>query len=148
MSTDDVERPPQGTERRFPFVFDPPNLAPGLPWGITPWTTGLTVTSRDLIIRYGPWTLRTPLTNVAATEDSGPYAFVKIAGPPRLSLRDRGISFATRRSEGLCIRFRRPVPAILPWYSPLLTHPGVTVTVEGAGELKRLLAPYTDAVKA
>jgi hypothetical protein len=148
MDTDDAERLPAGTERRFPFVFDPPNLALGLPWGITPWTTGLTVTSRELVIRYGPWTLRTPLTNVAATEDSGPYALVKIAGPPRLSFRDGGISFATRCSSGLCIRFRRPVPAILPSQLPLLTHPGATVTVEGAGELKRLLAPYIEEAGA
>ena len=104
-------------------MFDPPNLALGLP-GITPWTTGLTVTSRELVIRYGPWTLRTPLTNVAATEDSGPYALVKIAARRACRSATAASSFATRCSSGLCIRFRRPVPAILPWQLPLLTHLG------------------------
>jgi hypothetical protein len=138
------ERLPHGTERHFPFVFDRPNLALGLPWGITPWTTGLTVTSSELVIRYGPWSLRTPLANIAATEASGPYRLARIAGPPRISLTDRGVSFATRCYGGTCILFRHPVPAILPWHLRLVTHPGATVTVDGAGDLERLLAPYTD----
>ena len=49
------------------------------------------------------------------------------AGPPHLSLADRGITFATNRQRGLCIRLHRPHPAIDPL--GLIRHPGVTVTV-------------------
>ncbi|HZM32218.1 MAG TPA: hypothetical protein VFB77_17100 [Acidimicrobiales bacterium] len=135
----DPARLPPGTERRFAFVFDPVNLALGAPFGVTPWTSDVRVTSRDLIVRYGPWTLRTPVANVAGTEETGPYDLVKIAGPPRVSLADRGISFATRTVGGLCICFREPVPAVLPLHLGLVKHPAATVTVEGAGELARLL---------
>ena len=99
------------------------------------------MTSSELVIRYGPWSLRTELANVAGTAATGPYDLIKIAGPPHLSFADGGISFATRRSGGLCIRFHDPVPAILPLHLRLLTHPAATVTVEGAGELARLLGP-------
>jgi hypothetical protein len=132
-------RLPAGTERRFAFAFDPVNFALGAPFGVTPWTSEVRVTSADLIISYGPWTLRTPLANVAGTATTGPYDLVRIAGPPRVSLADRGISFATRASGGLCIRFREPVPAILPLHLGLVRHPAATVTVEADGELARLL---------
>ena len=56
-----------------------------------------------------------------------------------MSLADRGISFATRTVGGLCICFREPVPAVLPLHLGLVKHPAATVTVEGAGELARLL---------
>jgi hypothetical protein len=131
--------PDGGTERRFAFVFDPVNLALGAPFGVTPWTTEVRVTSADLIVRYGPWTLRTPRANVAGTTPTGPYDLMKIAGPARVSLADRGISFATRTEGGLCIRFHEPVPAALPLHLGLVRHPAATVTVEAAGELARLL---------
>lgn len=130
-------RLPPGTERRFRFAFEPAQMLAGLPFGVTPLTTGVTVSSDTLHIRYGPWSLETPLSNVAGVERTGPYRLVKIAGPPRVSLVDRGISFATRRSEGLCIRFHEPVAAALPF--GLLRHPAATVTVEDGPELMRLL---------
>jgi hypothetical protein len=131
--------PDRGTERRFAFVFDPVNLALGAPFGVTPWTSEVRVTSTDLIVRYGPWTLRTPRANVAGTTTTGPFDLVRIAGPARVSLADRGISFATRREGGLCIRFHEPVPAVLPLHLGLIRHPAATVTVEAAGELAKLL---------
>jgi hypothetical protein len=134
----DLRRLPHGTERRFSFAFEPAFLAAGLPFGVTPLTTGVTVGSADLSVRFGPWSLTTPLANVAGTEESGPFAFLKVAGPAHLSFSDRGVAFCTRRSSGVCIRFHEPVPAIAPF--GLLRHPGATVTVADADGLRALLA--------
>jgi hypothetical protein len=85
------------------------------------------VSDDALVVRFGPWTMRTPLANVAEISESGPYAVWKVIGPPRLSFADRGITFATNRDRGVCIRFFEPVAGIEPTGSIL--HPGVTVTV-------------------
>ncbi|MFP3901438.1 MAG: hypothetical protein ACLFXM_11325 [Acidimicrobiia bacterium] len=139
QDTPALARLTHGAAEHFPFAFEPYQLLLGLPFGITPFTSGVTVDSTELQIRYGPWSLHTPLDNVAGAEMTGPYTLVKTAGPPHLSLVDRGISFVTRRSSGVCIRFREPVPCILPMHSELITHPGATVTVSWPHELMRLL---------
>lgn len=132
-------RLPPGSERTFAFAFDPVNLALSTPLGITPWTTRLTVTSSALVIRFGPWSLATPLDNVTDARKTGPYRLIKVAGGPHLSLADHGVTFATRLSEGVCITFRRAVPAILPFRLGLLKHPAATVTIAKADELIDLL---------
>jgi len=78
------------------------------------------------------------------------YWWVKVAGPPRLSLADRGITFATTTRAGACIRFREPVPAALP--TALLRHPAATVTVAEperfAAELRAAIAETAMAGRA
>src|SRR3954464_11902514 len=93
-----------------------------------PATTSVTVADGALSVRFGLWRLRTPLANIAGTEVSGPYSFVKTAGPAHLSFTDRGVTFATNGERGLCIRFHEPVRALDP--TGRLLHPGATVTVE------------------
>jgi hypothetical protein len=41
--------------------------------------------------------------------NTGPYAFLKTAGPALLAITDRGLTFATTDSRGVLIRFARPV---------------------------------------
>ena len=48
-----------------------------------------------LIARFGPWQVQTALDNIADVSITGPYTFVKTAGPAHLSLADRGLTFAT-----------------------------------------------------
>jgi hypothetical protein len=91
------------------------------------------------VVRFGPWHLRTPVTNIVGCERSGPYSVSKTAGPARLSLADRGLTCATNRDAGLCICFDEPVPAIDPFGKIL--HPGITVTVEQVDDLQRQLTP-------
>ena len=91
----------------------------------------MTIQGGQLSARFGPWRLSTPLENVAGTEVTGPYQLLKVIGPPHLSLRDRGLTFATNRQRGVCIRFRRPVG--------LLRHPSLTVTVADPDALARAL---------
>lgn len=111
----------------FPFRFAVPYRLPALVFGVTTTTAGVWVDEAVLRIRFGPWRLRTPVTNVVSTVHTGPYALIKTLGPAHLSFADRGLTCATNSERGLCIRFARPVRGIEPL--GLLRHPAVTVTV-------------------
>lgn len=112
---------------RHPFLFDLRFRVPAAAVGVLPATAYVEVDGHHLHIRFGPWSLDTPIDNVAAAETTGPYHLLKVIGPPHLSLRDRGVTFATNPRVGLCIRFHDPVPALAPfgWFP----HPAATVTV-------------------
>jgi len=122
----------------FSFRFDPAYRAAALPFGVMPATTSVTVADGALSVRFGLWRLRTPLANISGTEVTGPYSFVKTAGPAHLSFTDRGVTFATNGERGLCMRFREPVRALDP--SGRLLHPGATVTVDDVDGLAEALA--------
>jgi hypothetical protein len=122
----------------FPFRFTTPYRLAGLPFGITPSTTAVQVGDGDLAIRFGLWRVRTALTNVAATTVTGPFSFIKTAGPAHLSFADRGLTMATNGARGLCITFREPVRGIEP--TGALRHPAVTVTVADCQHLAAVLA--------
>ena len=127
-------RPPT---RRFDFDWETRYRRAGLLFGVRPARAWVEVTATDLHVRYGWWALRSSLTNVAGVEESGDYAFVKTAGPPHLSLADRGISFATNGRRGLCVSFHEPVPGIDP--TRRIQHPGATLTVADVDGLRSLL---------
>jgi len=117
----------EGLSVTHQFAFDPLMLPAAAAVGVIGRTTSVEVDAEELRIRFGPWSLRTPIDNIAQAETTGPYAFVRVVGPPHLGLRDRGVTFATNRKVGLCIRFHEPVAAIEPF--GLLRHPAATVTV-------------------
>ena len=79
---------------RFAFRFDPLFRVLSLPFGVMPGTSLVEVIDDHLVVRFGPWYLRTPVANVVGCERSGPYSVSKTAGPARLSLADRGVTFA------------------------------------------------------
>ena len=122
------------TEAAFDFEFENRMKPFSFAFGATPWTTGLDITDGQLSVRFGLWSLKTPLDNVAGAEVTGPYSFVKVAGPPHLSLADRGLTFATSTRRGVCIRFKQPVSVL-----PLMKHTALTVTVEEPDRLVELL---------
>jgi hypothetical protein len=113
------------TVRRFPFRFEGLMVPFALAFGVPPRATGVTVDDEDVSIAFGLWHMRFPLDEVVDVEETGDYWLPKVAGPPHVSLADRGITFATNRHAGLCIRLRTAQAG--PY--PLLRHPGVTVTV-------------------
>lgn len=115
------------TTQRFPFRFTQAYRLAALPFGVREGAAEVVVGGTELVARYGPWTVRTPLANVTSTERTGPYAFPKTAGPAHLSLADRGITFASNGEAGLCLAFREPVAGIEP--TGRLRHPNLTVTV-------------------
>ena len=114
------------TIRRFAFEFDASHRAASLPFGVTPATSFIRVTESDLWVRFGMWSVRTPVTNVIGYEYSGPYAFHRTAGPARLSLADKGLTFATNHRSGVCLKFAEPIRGIDPL--GLIKHPGLTLT--------------------
>ncbi|WP_205808708.1 hypothetical protein [Micromonospora sp. HNM0581] len=124
------------TVQRFEFRF-----ASRFRWllalvGVRPGTAWVRVDSDELLIRFGPWQLRTERENVADVQSGGPYRWWRVIGP-HLSGADAGVTFGTNTAAGLCVRFVRPVPALLPGGWP--RHPGVTVTVADPADLARVL---------
>lgn len=121
----------------FPFRFAAIYRLPALLFGVTSTTAGVWVDEAVLRIRFGPWRVQTPRSNVVATLHTGPYSLIKTIGPAHLSFADRGLTCATNSERGLCIRFARPVPGIEPL--GLLRHPAVTVTVADCDGLAEAL---------
>lgn len=99
------------------------------------------VGGEHLEVKFGPWRVRTPLTNVVGTETTGPYQWFKVIGPAHLSFADRGLTFATNGERGVCICFAEPVRGMDPMGA--LRHPGLTVTVADVEGLVRLLGRVT-----
>jgi hypothetical protein len=111
----------------FRFRFAPAYRAAGLAFGITPANCSAVIDLGELSVRFGPWRLRTALDNVVDVAVTGPYAFLKTAGPARLAVTDRGLTFATNGDRGVLLTFGRPVRGIEP--TGLLRHPELTMTL-------------------
>jgi hypothetical protein len=111
----------------FGFAFTVAYRAAGLPFGVTPHTAEAVIQGSHLRVRFGPWRLDTNLENVADIAVTGPYWFLKTAGPARLAVTDRGLTFATNSRRGVRLRFHHTVRGIEP--SGLLRHPELTLTV-------------------
>lgn len=136
-------------DAQFEFVFDPRVRRWNRLFGVRPRSTGISIADGDITAQFGPWKLRTDCDNVTAVTTTGPYKTWRVAGPARLSLADRGITFASNTDVGLCIQFRTAVPALDPFH--ILRHPTLTVTVADPGALARALGfdeppPHVDLV--
>ena len=121
MSTETVP-----VKRRFAFAIDPTMEPISRLFGVTRDSAWVDVSEDEVVAKFGPWVLRTPRSNVTSARVTGPYAWAKVVGGPRLSLADRGITFATTTRGGVCLEFEQPVGGVLP--VPFLRHPGLTVT--------------------
>ena len=129
----------QTESTHFEFEFEPMFEKVGWALGITPSTTGVDVTrDGELFFRFGPWRVETHLDNVRSATLTGPYAIPKTIGPAHLSLRDRGLTFATNHRLGVCIEFEDAVGGIEPF--GIIRHPGLTVTVKDAPEFAALMS--------
>lgn len=123
---------------RFSFRFDPTYRRLARPFGVTPERAWVELGEGELEARYGPWRVRTPISNVAAAEVTGPYAVLKTAGPARLAITDRGLTFASNRDRGVRISFHSPVTGID--RAGRIRHPELTVTVRDVDGLIEALA--------
>lgn len=121
----------------FPFAFDEPFALPGRLFGVHPSSAAVELDDEVLVARFGRWHLATPRSNIRGAGITGPYAVHKTIGPAHLSLRDRGLTFATNARLGVCLTFDEPVRGIEP--VGLLRHPGLTVTVADPEALVREL---------
>lgn len=114
------------SEQHFPFEFAPLFRLSEWPFGITAHTSVIVVTDTELRVRFGPWRVRTPLDNISLLRLTGPYRYLKTAGPARLGLTDRGLTFATNSRRGVCMNFHQPIIGMEP--TGLLRHPNLTLT--------------------
>jgi len=121
----------------FGFAFAPAYRVLARAFGITPESAWVDVGSGALEARFGPWRVSTPLTNIADVAVTGPYAIWKTAGPARLAITDRGLTFATNGDRGVLISFRTPVRGLDPF--GVIHHPELTVTVADTERLEKLL---------
>ncbi|GAA0933694.1 hypothetical protein [Nonomuraea longicatena] len=110
----------------FGFAFDALYRRPLWLLGITPESSGVVVVGGLVRVRFGPWKVETELSNIEKTAITGPYSAAKAIGV-RISAADRGLTFGTNVSEGLCLSFQRPVRGGEP--AGLIRHPALTVTV-------------------
>jgi hypothetical protein len=139
--------PPYGRQHRLPddvpseyrFSFCPGVRLPLALLGIRPATSRIVIDGETLDVRFGPWRVRTPLSNVVAVEQPGPLSPWRALGV-RLSLADRGLTFGSDPLGGVCIRFAEPVRGIDP--VGMVRHPGLTVTVEEPELLAARLHPF------
>ena len=125
-------------EREFRFRFDPRYAVAARLFGVTDRRSLVRVTEEEFSARFGPWSVQTPLLNVRSVSVTGPYRFLKTAGPAHLSLADRGLTFATNGDRGVCLEFVEPIAGIDPFGA--IHHPNLTVTVADAPGLADLLA--------
>jgi len=121
----------------FAFRFDPRYRGFLSALGVRPDRAIVRIEGGRLDARFGPWLCTTTTDNVAGTDVTGPYSAIRVIGP-RLSLKDRGLTFGTNTERGVCIRFREPVPGLEP--TGRLRHPGLTVTVDDIDALVHALA--------
>jgi hypothetical protein len=132
------------SRRRFEFAFAPTYRRFARAFGVGAATAWVEVADKTFEARFGPWAVRTPLTNITDVDVTGPYAFWKTAGPARLAITDRGLTFATNGDRGVLIQFETPVRGLDPL--GLIGHPEVTVTVADVDGLADLLrAPAVSA---
>ncbi len=121
----------------FDFSFDPSYRRAARIFGITPSTAWVEVSDERLDARFGPWRVSTARSNVVDAAITGPYAFWKTAGPARLAITDRGLTFATTGAQGVLITFATAVRGLDPL--GVLRHPELTVTVRETSRLAALL---------
>ena len=126
------------TPARFPFRFDPSYRRLARLFGIRPDNAWVLV-GDELEARFGPWRVRTPRDNVSGADVTGPYAFLKTAGPARLAVSDRGLTFASNGERGVRLSFHSPVAGIdrFGW----IRHPELTVTVADVDGLVKAVTP-------
>ncbi len=122
----DTERPSEDPVEQFEMAFDPRFRLPLAALGVTPSTAHVTIGPDRLLACFGPWVVRTTPSNVRAVDLTGPYRSYRAIGA-RLSVADRGLTFGSAVTRGVCMLFREPVHGLDPL--GLLRHPGLTVTV-------------------
>jgi hypothetical protein len=128
--------------QEFPFRFERAYRLAALPFGVTPHNAMITLSDSRLRVRFGPWHVSTRLENITKVSITGPYAVIKTAGPARLTLSDRGLTFATNRERGVFLEFAAPIPGIAP--TGRLRHPNLTVTAADCDALARALRQRGD----
>jgi hypothetical protein len=107
---------------RYPLRFTPNSRALLAPLGVVEPLAYAKLGEDELSVRFGAYTFKTPLSNIVAIEQSGPYKWWRALGV-RMSLKDRGLTLGSATDRGVCLRFGEPAPGPLPG----IRHPGLTI---------------------
>lgn len=127
------KRSPEDETQRFPFAVPAGVSRVTRLVGVSPDRAAVEVGEGELRVRFGPWSVETPLENV----ESASEALVPLGWP----------SLVTSRQGAVRIRFREPVPGALPF--GLLPGRSMTVTVDDPdGLLETLSAASSERVPA
>lgn len=137
-----VSAPAEIVTTRFRFSYEPTYQRANRLFGIATENTWIDIDGRTIDAHFGRWRLHTTLANISAVEITGPYRFIKTAGPARLGITDLGITFATNRRRGVLLTFREKVAAIEPF--GVLRHPELTVTVAEVDAFVKLIRERAD----
>ncbi len=129
------------TSHRFAFDFDPRFRRLLAMIGVRPDTAWVTIDDAELTARFGRFGVRTPVSNLADVIITRDYRWYTAIGP-RGSFADRGATFGTTTSAGVCVCFHEPVTALA---GRLVRHPGLTVTVEDPEALAAAIRRRIDA---
>ena len=121
----------------FDFLFAPAYERPARLFGIRPETAWVEVGEEQFEASFGPWRVRTPLSNIVDAAITGPYAFWKTAGPARLGDHRPRPDLRDDRQAGVLITFATAVSGIDSL--GIIRHPELTVTVREAERLAALL---------
>jgi hypothetical protein len=111
----------------FPFGFDALHRRVSRLFGVFESTARVQLTDDGLEASFGPWQVSTPYANIRDVKITGPYHVVKTIGPARLSISDRGLTFASNSRRGVCLSFHAPVTGIEP--TGHIPHRNLTMTV-------------------
>lgn len=126
--------------QEFVFRFDRRYQVLARLFAITKDSAYVRVDGGAFIARFGPWHVHTPVSNIDSVSVTGPYRMVKTAGPARLSVADRGLTFASNAERGVYLHFVEPIRGLDPF--GLIRHPNMTVTVADVAGLTRLLESH------
>ncbi|TPG28095.1 hypothetical protein [Mycolicibacterium hodleri] len=128
---------PRMVDHCFAFRFARSYQLAAFPFGVTPSTCDVQLGDDRLVARFGPWRTEILLQHITNVSITGPYGFVKTAGPPHLTFGDRGLTFATNGDRGVFIEARVPFRGIEP--IGVLRHPNLTITVADCDALSSAL---------
>lgn len=99
--------------------------------GVTPLTAHAELSEEGLSVRFGLWKLETELSNITCFKVTEDYAWYKAIGA-RGSFVDRGLTFGTNVDRGVCVKFAKPITALVP--GDIMPHPGLTMTLADIDE--------------
>jgi hypothetical protein len=110
--------------KTFQFAFDPKwRRLVSVVAGATPDNSMVAVGDGRLVVDFGRYGIDTSLDNVKDVQITRDYAWFKAIGV-RGSLADRGATYGSSTTGGVCVCFHEPLHAM-----PYLKSPGLTMTV-------------------
>lgn len=90
--------PEQQHAQIFQFEFEPRYRWAARPFGLAGHCF-IELTDQEFVARFGPWCVRTARANITACAISGPFGFLRTAGPAHLSLADRGLNLTVTPAD-------------------------------------------------